>query len=284
MKKSIFSVFLIIGLALTMLTTGCTRIEPGHVGIKIELAGDQKGVQDIPTTTGWTFYFPPTQSVYEYPTYTQTAVWARNAEEGSPTNEEIAYNSIEGMTITSDISLSYSLVPEKVPAFYVKFRSDDLKAFTHGFLRNIARDAFNEQASKMKIDDIYGAGKSELLAKVREQANREVEHFGVKIEQFGFVGEQRLPAEIVSALNAKIAATQQAIQTENLVRQAKAQAEINVTDARGRAEANRLLAGSISPQLVQWEQIQLMKQKWDGSLPNVMAGSSGMNLLVQPSK
>jgi len=261
--------------------SACTRINAGYAGIVINMAGDQKGVNDMPTATGWTFYNPISQSVFEYPVFTQTAIWTRSLEKGSPTNEEIAYNSVEGI-ITSDISLSYSLVAEKVPNFYIKFRSDDLKTFTHGFLRNVARDAFNEQASRMKIDDIYGSKKSELLAAVRDQVNKAVEPFGVKIEQFGFIGEQRLPESVVYALNMKIAATQNAIRVENEIRQAKAQAEKDVAEATGKAEANRKLASSISPQLIQWEQIQLMKQKWNGVLPQVVgSGSNGMNLLIQ---
>jgi len=287
MKRSLFSLFAVLIMAVSMIigNEGCTRINPGYVGIVINMAGDQKGVDQMPTTTGWTTYNPLTQSVYEFPTSTQTAKWTRSAEEGNPINEEVAYNSIEGLSITSDISLSFSMVDSLVPHFYVKFRNDDLNSFLHGYMRNVARDAFNETASKMKIDDIYGAGKSDLLAAVRAHVNREVAKFGVQIEQFGFIGEQRLPPSVVAQIEAKIGATQEAIKTENQIRTSKAQAEINVNDARGRAEANRLLAGSISPQLVQWEQIQLMKLKWDGAMPNVMAGGGGMSLLVQtPAK
>jgi len=55
------------------------------------------------------------------------------------------------MVINGDISLSYQLTAEKVPAFYVKFRSDDLKAFTYGFLHNVARDAFNEIGQRFPL-------------------------------------------------------------------------------------------------------------------------------------
>ena len=44
------------------------------------------------------------------------------------------------MQIAVDVNLSYQLVPDKVPSFYVKFRSDDLSIFTNTYMHNVARD------------------------------------------------------------------------------------------------------------------------------------------------
>lgn len=284
MKRNLLSLFLVCMFAMSMLTfTGCTRIGPGYVGIVVHMAGDQKGVQDFPTTTGWTTYNPISESVLEFPIFTQTAVWTRNPNEGHPINEEIAYQSVEGMVITSDISFSYNLDAAKVPALYVKFRTDNIDNFTHGYLRNIARDAFNEVASKMKIDDIYGNGRTDLVAKVKAMINAQVSPYGVQIEQFGFVGEQRLPDNVVIALNNKIAMTQQAEQAKNAVAKAEADAQSVIAKARGESEANRLLASSISPQLIAWRQLDVLSNHWDGHLSAVVGGGgNGLGILVTP--
>lgn len=280
MKRNLLSLFLVCMFAIF---TGCTRIGPGYVGIVVHMAGDQKGVQDFPTTTGWTTYNPISESVLEFPIFTQTAVWTRNPNEGHPINEEIAYQSVEGMVITSDISFSYNLDAAKVPALYVKFRTDNIDNFTHGYLRNIARDAFNEVASKMKIDDIYGNGRTDLVAKVKAMINAQVSPYGVQIEQFGFVGEQRLPDNVVIALNNKIAMTQQAEQAKNAVAKAEADAQSVIAKARGESEANRLLASSISPQLIAWRQLDVLSNHWDGHLSAVVGGGgNGLGILVTP--
>ena len=75
---------------------GCTRIEPGHVGIKVVYGGGVKGVQDYPIVTGWVFPCPRFSTVFSYPTYVQTAVWTANPNEGKPLNEEIGFNTKEG--------------------------------------------------------------------------------------------------------------------------------------------------------------------------------------------
>jgi regulator of protease activity HflC (stomatin/prohibitin superfamily) len=272
--KKLIPLGVVLVLILIMLVASWKRIGAGYVGIIVDMAGSQKGVQDLPITTGWTFVNPVTQKVYEWPTFVQTAKWTRSVNEGAPTNEEISFNSVEGLVISADISLSYDLDPLKVPAFYVKFRSDDLNQFTHGFLRNIARDAFNEIASRMKVDDIYGAKKTELIEKVKNLVNTQVEMFGVKIEQLGFIGELRLPEAVVNALNLKIAAIQQSAAAQNQIVQAQAEAQQKIARAQGEAQANSLLAKSISPQLIQWRQLDILDKHWDGKYPQYLGGNA----------
>ena len=43
-------------------------------------------------------------------------------------NEEMGFNSKEGMEILVDVSLSYAIDPSKVPDFYVKYRVSDLES------------------------------------------------------------------------------------------------------------------------------------------------------------
>ena len=55
-----------------------TRIEAGHVGIEINLAGSQRGASEIPIRTGWVFYSPSSTQIIQFPTYVQTVKWTRN--------------------------------------------------------------------------------------------------------------------------------------------------------------------------------------------------------------
>jgi len=268
--RKIILFFSAILLAVVICFTGCTRIEPGYVGIKVVYGGGDRGVQDFPLVTGWVFYMPGFSTIYEYPTFVQTATWTASLNEGDPSNEEISFNTKEGLVVSGDISLAYQLVPESVPKFYVKFRSDKLKTFTHGFLRNIARDAFNEVGSKYLVEDIYGAKKENFLKEVKASVNQQVTPYGITIEQFGFIGALRIPAAVKGALDAKIQATQDAIKAENQVRQAKAEAQKVIATAEGAAKANSLLNKSITPTLIEGERLQIARltiEKWNGQRP-----------------
>lgn len=270
-----------------VMNTACTRVGPGHVGIKVSYAGSDRGVNDFPAKTGWVFYTPGFSTVFEYPTYVQTAVWTKSSAEGSPTNEEISFNSKEGLIITGDISLSYQLVAEKVPAFYVKFRNDDLNGFTHGYLRNVARDIFNEVASKYTVEEIYGPKKDEFLQQVRDKLNEQLKDIGVSIQQFGFIGAPRPPQNVIDAINSKIAATQNAMRAENELRQAEAEAKKAIAKAEGEAKANQILTSSLTQQLIEWRKLELTQKaidKWDGKRPQVEGSGSGLLIEIQPNK
>lgn len=304
-----------IGLA-SITNTGCTRIDPGYVGIVVDMAGSQRGVHDFPVTTGWVWYNPWGTSVEKYPTFMQNAVWCKDEKEGKPKNEELVFNSKEGMVVAVDINLSYQLEAAKVPAFYVQFRNDDLELFTHGYLRNIARDEFIQVAATLAVDEIYGAKKEFLVKTVKDHMNTKLLPIGVKIDQLGFTGTMRLPNAIIESINAKTAAIQNSIRVENELRQTEAEAKKNVAkaegdakaavaaaegaakariawadgeakarirQAEGEADANLKIAASITPNILEWQRLSLQGQyyaKWNGAVSMVQAGN-GAGLLLQ---
>ena len=258
---------------------GCgTVIPPGEVGIKINRMGDNRGVSELTLSTGLVLFCPGWSSVFAFPTYMQTAQWTKSGDSGrKDRNDEIVFNTKDGMVVSGDVSLSYQLDAAKVPAFYVKFRTDDLDLFTHGYLFNVARDAFNEIGSLYSVDEIYGVKKEEYVSKVKERVNSQIASYGVIIQQFGFLGKLRLPDEVVGAINGKIQAQQDAMKVQNQVAAAKAEAEKIVKTAEGTARANELIAKSISASLIQWEQLQIQKSqiaRWNGAYPYFMAGAN----------
>jgi hypothetical protein len=88
-----------------------TRIEAGHVGVEMNLAGSQRDASEMPVRTGWVVYSPLRTQIIEFPTYVQTVKWTRDTAEGHPVNEEMGFNFKEGMEILVDVSLSYAIDP-----------------------------------------------------------------------------------------------------------------------------------------------------------------------------
>src|SRR5262249_60352220 len=123
------------------------RLQAGYGGVEVNLAGGHSGAADIPIRAGWVFYSPLRTQIIEFSTFVQTVKWTRDVSEGRALNEEMSFNSKEGMQIYSDVSLSYAIDSVKVPEFYVKYRVNELDRFTHGILRDIVRNSLNEIAS-----------------------------------------------------------------------------------------------------------------------------------------
>lgn len=289
----------VIALLLLSLVMRVTRIEAGHVGVEINLAGRQRGASEIPVRTGWVVYSPLTTQIIEFPTYVQTVKWTKDTNEGHPINEEMGFNSKEGMEIFVDVSLSYAIDAAKAPDFYVKYRVDDLDRFTHGILRDIVRNSLNEVASTYVVEDIYGEGKAEFLHKVQAMIEQKVAPVGVGVQQFGFIGAPRVPPVIAAAITAKAQAIQQAERARNelattqaeaakKIAEAEGDAKSLVTRAQGEADANRIRQNSLTPQLLDLRRIEnnrALIDKWNGQLPTVEAGQgSGMILQLPKSQ
>ena len=56
---------------LVVLFNSCERVDAGHVGVKVNMYGDNKGVDDVVAVTGMVFYNPITTKIYEFPTFIQ---------------------------------------------------------------------------------------------------------------------------------------------------------------------------------------------------------------------
>jgi regulator of protease activity HflC (stomatin/prohibitin superfamily) len=290
-----------VGVLLVLLVMGLfllrvTRIEPGHVGVQINLAGNQRGASEIPVRTGWVVYSPLSTEIIEFPTYVQTVKWTKDTNEGHPINEEMGFNSKEGMEIFVDVSLSYAIESAKVPDFYVKYRVSDMDTFTHGILRDVVRNSLNEVASTYVVEDIYGEKKAEFLHKVQLKIEEKMTPVGVTVQQFGFIGAPRVPAVIATAITAKAQAIQKAEQATNelattqaeaakKIAEAQGDAKSLVTRAQGEADANRIRQNSLTPQLLELRRIENSRaliDKWNGQLPTVETGQGNGMILQLP--
>ena len=114
----------------------------------------------------------------------------------------------------------------------------------------------------------------------------------------GIIGAIRVPPTVTAAIEAKIEANQRATQRENEVREAEAAAnksvaeaegarQVKIKQAEGEAEANRKLAQSITPQLIQWRKLEIQQteaNKWNGTLPTTVLGGSGAIPLINIGK
>jgi regulator of protease activity HflC (stomatin/prohibitin superfamily) len=287
--------------------TGCYKVvEPGHVGIKVNMTGSDRGVSNYTTTTGRVFYNPVNSQVFQYPTYNQNAVWTANTAEGHPTDESITFTTKDSLAVNADFNVSYQLDGDKVPLFYVKFRNDDIQGFTDGYMHNIARDCINRVAGNYNVEEIMGDN-APFLDSAKACVQADLSKVGVVLNSFGLIGAPRPPQSVIQAINLKVQAQQIALQKQTEVTQAQADAAKQVAEAEGNskahiaqaqgdaaykiklaeaeAEANRALSQSLTPSLLEWRKLQIQDQavaKWDGQRPQVEGSGSGLLLQITP--
>jgi hypothetical protein len=115
---------LLAAAAAAIVYLGCaatTRVDAGHVGIRVKLAGSDRGVQDMPIVTGWVFFNPLTEQIVIFPTSVQNVVWTQSPHEGKAYDESITFSSEEGVNVNADIGLSFHIDPSLAPRLYARF-------------------------------------------------------------------------------------------------------------------------------------------------------------------
>lgn len=271
-------------LGLMALGSACSRVPPGHVGIKVYMLGGEKGVDTKELGVG-RYWIGVNEQLFVFPTFAQNYVWTKDAREGSPDDESISFQTIEGMEVSGDFGIQYQINPTKVGILFQKYRRG-VEEITDIFLRNLVRDEINKIASKLKVEEIYGSGKESLMVDLNQRCASNVVEQGIIIDKIYIIGTLRLPAAVVESLNNKIAATQKAQMRENEIKESEAMALKKIADAKGesesllmvakaQAEANTILAKSITPEFVQYQ----MVTKWNGALSQFSGG--GMTPLIQ---
>lgn len=308
--KKFFVGLLLVAAAFSMTGCGTERIDAGHVGIKVNMYGDNKGVDDVTAVTGRVWYNPMTTQVFEVPTYMQNAVWTADKREGSRTNQEITFQTNEGLEIKANIALNYSLDSVLVPQLFTKFRKDPIE-LQDTYLRTQVRNIFVTAASGYSIEDFI-QNKGEFLKLVQAAAVEKLTPEGFVIDTLTFVGSPTYPPSVVRAIKNKINATQIAQQKERELEQAvadaakakadaagvanaaiesargkaestllnaKAEANANLLKARAEAKGIKLVRANLSREYIEY----LKVLGWDGAYPSVMAGS-GTELLIDSRK
>lgn len=277
MKRIKLVIVSLVALFVAANLAGCSRVPAGNVGVKVNMLGGSKGV-DYQVVKPGLYWMGPNTELFLFPTFTQNYVWTADLREGSPTNEELTFQTVEGLSVAADVGISYHIDKTMVGPVFEKYRKG-VDEITDVFLRNMVRDAFVSVSSTQEIETVYGRGKSEMLTSVEEIVRNQCAPLGIIVEKIYLVGDLRLPPQIVEALNSKIAATQRAQQRENEVREAEAQGQKEVALATAQleiaklqAEANTILNKSLSPTLVSYKTVE----KWNGILPTTTGGAIPM--------
>lgn len=247
---------------LIVLFQSCERIDAGHVGVKVNQYGNNKGVDDVVAVTGMVFYNPFTTKVYEFPTFIQHKEYKGD--------NSFIVNSKDGSEFAVSPIMNYSVQREKVPAIFSKYRRP-LEDIEEGFLKTAVYDAFRLATNKYTADELIG-NRQAYEIEVRKLLDGQLLKEGFIINQF--TSNLVYPETFKKSIEAKNNAVQAALRAENEVKTAEAQAKIKIataegnaqallTSAKAEAEANRMKQQTLTPLLIQLEYVN----KWDGKLP-----------------
>lgn len=256
--------------SMAVLLASCSKVPAGYRGVIVNLYGSDKGVAEQSVGVG-RYYTGWNSELYLFPTFLQNYSWKDD--------QAITMQTSEGLSIRTDAGITYSIQPDNVVKVFQKYRLG-IDEITNTFLHNMVRDAMNEVASTMTVEQIYGANKEKFIRQVNEIVKPEAANNGIEVEKIYLVGSFQLPETVINSINSKIQASQNAMKVENEVATARAEAQKTVVEAQAKgqqilinaesqAKANQILAASLTPEFVRYQAII----KWNGQLPK-MTGNS----------
>jgi regulator of protease activity HflC (stomatin/prohibitin superfamily) len=268
LRKSIIA---LAALSVTISLTGCGKVPAGYRGVIVNLYGSDKGIAEQSVGVG-RYYLGWNSELYLFPTFLQNYSWKDE--------QAITMQTSEGLSIRTDAGITYSIQPDNVVKVFSKYRLG-IDEITNTFLHNMVRDAMNEVASTMTVEQIYGAQKEAFISRVNDIVKKEAIVNGIEVEKIYLVGSFDLPESVVNSINSKIQASQNAMKVENEVATARAEAQKTIVEAQARgqqilinaesqAKANKILAESLTKEFVQYQGIL----KWDGKLPQITSGAT----------
>ena len=263
---------------LTTLFFSCERIDAGHVGVKVNQYGDNKGVDDVVAVTGMVFYNPFTTAIYEFPTFIQH-------KEYKGENSFIV-NSKDGSEFSVSPIMNYSVQRDKVPAIFSKYRRP-LEDIEEGFLKTAVYDAFRLATNKYTADELI-SNRAIFEVEVRRLLDGQLLKEGFIINQF--TSNLIYPETFKKSIEAKNNAVQGSLMAENKVKQAEAEAKIKVATAEGdaksmltiakaEAESNKLKQQTLTTLLIQQQWIEAWKAG-GSKVPSYIGGSGGERFML----
>lgn len=270
------------------------KIEAGYVGIKVNMLGSDKGIDDEVLDVG-RYWVGFNEEIYKFPTFQQTVSWNNSNDNFSGAFQ---FQSKEGLSLSADVSTSYTIDRNMVTSLFKKYRRG-IDEITSVYLYNDIRNAMVRHASVRSAENLYGEGKAEFISDVMQDVKERMKPVGINIDYIAIVGNVWLPEQVKQAIDAKVQAGQLAAQRETEVATARAEAEKSVAAAEGEARsrkaiadanayviikeaeaqkmANELLASSITKELIEYNRTK----KWDGKLPQVTG--TDMNMMMNTS-
>lgn len=235
------------------------NIDAGNVGIKINLYGSDRGIDNITIVTGRVWYNGWTTKIVEFPTFTQNVDY-----------DPFVITTKDAAEFNVDPKLNYHINEKMVPSIYKQYRKP-LDQIEQQFMRNTIYDAYRIVANSFTSDSVM-SNRERFEDRVQKQLANELAKDGFIYDQL--TSAITPPSSLRQMINEKNQSIQARLKAENQALQAEAEAKVAVAKAEGaakatlikakaEADANKLKQQTLTPLLIQQEVIA----KWNGELP-----------------
>ena len=192
--------------------------------------------------------------------------------------EEISATSKEGLALNIDISIQYRIDPAKAGNVYQNIGTDEREIVISRF-RAIAR----EIVAGYPAEAVYSTKREEISLQLREKLRLYITPLGFVVDE-ALLRNVKIPETLQEAIQQRLKAEQENLQMQFVLAKEKQEAERKRIEAKGRADAQKILAESLTPAILQLRTIEANEKL--SLAPNsklVILGNGQNTSLILPS-
>lgn len=206
-------------------------VDAGHAGILFETFS---GGIDTDKTYGEGFHFiAPWNEMIVYETRQQEIA------------EDMNVLSSNGLEIKADVSAWYRPEYDKIGFLHARIGKDYLRRVVIPALRSSARSVIGRYTP----EQIYSTKRDAIQDEIFEEAKQILDEKYVDLTQI-LIRSIVLPSTIKAAIEGKLKQEQESLEYEFKLQKAQKEAQRQIIDAEGKAEANRILNASLTTNIL----------------------------------
>lgn len=185
------------------------------------------------------------------------------------TIKDVTVQTKDAQSVKAEINVKFRV--KKESAFEVYKRYGDLETLKKNIVSNYSQKAIEKVTAKYNVIDILGSKKNEVYKESTDELEGMFEGEGVNLVSLT-IKDMNAGDKIEKAIADEAVAKKEVETAEQKKAKAQKEAETKIIKAKAEAEANKLKEKTLTKEIL----MQEMLDKWNGELPKVTDGSSGI--------
>jgi regulator of protease activity HflC (stomatin/prohibitin superfamily) len=233
-----------------LLWSSIKQIDAGKVGVQ-SLFGKVQ-TQVLPSGLN---LINPLMDVLELDIKTQNYTMSGVHDEGEKEGDDaIRVLTADGLEVTIDLTVLYSLLPSEAPRLVRETGVD----YQNKIIRPLTRTKMRDNAVYFTAVDLYSTKRDIFQSKIFKSIEDDFKKRGIILEQL-LVRNITLPTTVKGSIEEKIKAEQDAQKMEFVLQKEKQEADRKRVEAQGIADYQRIISSGLGDKQLQYEQIQALK-------------------------
>ena len=277
---------LIISSCLALILSGCyfEVIDSGETGVEVS----NGKVSETVLNEGFQFSLNPLTDLNLYNTKSKVLEMSDYKRENNKeviSTEPVLVLTKDNLQIPVDITILYKLEKTCAPFLRINYGEDGIwdRKIVVPKARDISRSVIGKDADVYKLNQNREIYTSEIRSELGKQLNGIVGKENCILIDSVSINNIKIPQQLAESILKK-QQTEEAVKIANLeIERIKAQAQAEIEKNKGVSEAQKILAQSLTPQMLQWKELEVRQmeiEKWNGVMPTTLM-SDKASLLLQ---